>query len=415
MKVAIINTKQRSGGAAIAAFSLFKALQQEGVDAKFITAEQGDGTGVVVLTDSLVRRIRYKAKFLWERLGIWFVNGFSRKGLFSVSTANSGFNLVSLQEVRDADIIHLHWVNQGLLSIKDIEQLIATKKPIVITTHDMWYSTAICHYAGTCNKQSEGCRNCPQLSASATIDLAEKVWKQKKGLYKDNVTFVAISQWTEQCLEKSLLTSSVKRVVIPNAVDDTSFFEHDRMEIRHKLGIKQDDVAIAFGAAKLNAPIKGADMLFDAIRLSNIKERLVLILFGNIKNDSDFLSKIPCRYIYVGSIDSKKKEAEIYSAADFTAVPSHYETFSLVVAESMLCGTPAIAFDNSATAEHIIHKETGYAVRYPDIEDLKTGIEWLADNSFGMRLKCVEFMSNKVNPRQVAEQHIKLYKSLLTE
>ena len=67
MKVVIVNTKQKSGGAAIASFSLFKSLQREGVDATFVTTEEGEnGKGVIVLTDSFIGRIRYRIKFLWE-------------------------------------------------------------------------------------------------------------------------------------------------------------------------------------------------------------------------------------------------------------------------------------------------------------------------------------------------------------
>ena len=236
MKVVIVNTKQKNGGAAIASFSLFKALQREGVDATFVTTEEGEnGNGVVVLTDSFIGRIRYRIKFLWERVVIWIANRFSRKGLFAVSTADCGFDITRLPEVQDADIIHLHWTNQGMLSIKNIAQLIATRKPIVITTHDMWYSTAICHHAATCNKQSNGCKDCPQLATDSRSDLAQRVWKQKNGLYKENVTFVAISKWTDECLSKSALTANCRRTIIPNAVDDTLFFERNRMEIRKRM------------------------------------------------------------------------------------------------------------------------------------------------------------------------------------
>ena len=43
-------------------------------------------------------------------------------------------------------MIHLHWVNQGFLSLSDIKKLVNTGKPIVWTMHDLWPATAICHY-----------------------------------------------------------------------------------------------------------------------------------------------------------------------------------------------------------------------------------------------------------------------------
>ena len=53
MKVALINTKQSGGGAAVAARSLHKTLRAEGVDATLIVAEGDGGEATVVLSKTL--------------------------------------------------------------------------------------------------------------------------------------------------------------------------------------------------------------------------------------------------------------------------------------------------------------------------------------------------------------------------
>jgi hypothetical protein len=65
--------------------------------------------------------------------------------------------------VQAADVIHLHWVNQGFLSLKNIYQLSALGKPIVWTLHDMWAFTGGCHYSSDCVRFKEVCGFCPYL------------------------------------------------------------------------------------------------------------------------------------------------------------------------------------------------------------------------------------------------------------
>lgn len=77
-------------------------------------------------------------------------NHLNRKNLFAVSIANTGMDLSGHPSVKEADIIHLHWINQGFLSVSNLGKLINSGKPIVWTLHDLWPATAICHYPDKC-------------------------------------------------------------------------------------------------------------------------------------------------------------------------------------------------------------------------------------------------------------------------
>lgn len=414
MKIALINTKQSGGGAAIAAQRLHKALCKHGVDATLVVAEGEGGENIEVISKNLCGKIKYKTVFLLERAGIWLKNRLSRKNLFAVSTALYGTNIAKHRVVKDADIIHLHWVNQGMLSLKGIEELVATGKPIVITPHDMWYATAICHHAGECNNYTTECKNCPCLERSSDNDLAIKVWRKKEKLYSSNVTFIAISKWMMQRLKTSQLTTANNHELICNVMDTDTFRPHSKEVSRQRLGLLPTEKVLAFGAAKLNDPIKGADMLFRAIEQSGEKEQLVLLLFGTIKNDEEFLQRIPCRYIYVGEQLSKEELAQLYSASDMVVVPSHYESLSLVIAEAMACGTPAVSFNNAGQTMLIDHKENGYLAEYPSTQDFANGINWIFKNAGEkMRKSAIAKIDRIMSPDKVASQHIELYKRLL--
>lgn len=115
MRVLIINTSERIGGAAIAASRLTEALKSSGIKAKMLVRDkQTDHISVVALKKSW-RKIW---QFVWERVIIWKANHFKRENLFAVDIANTGTDVTSLPEFRQADVIHLHWVNQGMLSLK---------------------------------------------------------------------------------------------------------------------------------------------------------------------------------------------------------------------------------------------------------------------------------------------------------
>ena len=117
MRVLIINTAERIGGAAIAANRLMEALKNNGIKAKMLVRnKQTDQVTVVALKKSW-RRIW---QFTWERIVIWAANGFKRHNLFAMDIANTGTDITSLPEFRQADVIHLHWITQGMLSLKNI-------------------------------------------------------------------------------------------------------------------------------------------------------------------------------------------------------------------------------------------------------------------------------------------------------
>ena len=154
MRILIINTAERIGGAAIAASRLMDALKNNGIKTKMLVRNKQTEQLTVIPLKNSWRRIW---QFAWERIVIWIANGFTRRNLFAVDIANTGTDITKLHEFVQADVIHLHWVNQGMLSLNDIDKILKSGKPVVWTMHDMWPFTGICHYAGSCKKYEEHC------------------------------------------------------------------------------------------------------------------------------------------------------------------------------------------------------------------------------------------------------------------
>ena len=109
MRVLIVNTSERNGGAAIAASRLTEALKNNGIKAMMMVRDKTTDQISVV---SLKRSWKLRWNFLYERFTIWRNNHFSKSNLFAIDIANCGTDITTLPEFKKADVIHLHWINQ---------------------------------------------------------------------------------------------------------------------------------------------------------------------------------------------------------------------------------------------------------------------------------------------------------------
>jgi glycosyltransferase involved in cell wall biosynthesis len=416
MNILILNTSERAGGAAIASNRLMKALIDRGIDAKaLVLNKQTSDKNIVSVQSSFIKRKLAQFNFLWERWIIFVNNRFSRKDLFKVSIANAGFDISRHPLVKSADIIHIHWINQGFLSLNSVKKLVQTGKPIVWTMHDMWLCTGICHYAWQCEKYVEQCGNCMFLNSTRKKDLSYKVLQKKQFISEANIHVVTVSSWLKGLAEKSILTNSLTVSVIPNVIDSSVFIPLHKHTVRDTLLFPQDKKIILMGATKLNDPIKGFDYLRQALSLLKEKRKdILLVLFGKIKGCDTFLSDLAFDYIFMDSIEDVSLIVQLYAAADVTVVPSHYETFGQTLTESMACGCPVVSFDNSGQTDIIDHKINGYLAKYQDAKDLADGIDWIlfeADYerlSQNARRKAIDCYSEEI----VAKQYIDLYNAV---
>ena len=263
MKVLIVNTSESIGGAAIAANRLTKALLQNGVKAKMLVRDRQTDDAATITFGS---KWKMKWHFLWERFVIWCHNGFSRKHLFSIDIANAGEDITALPAFKEADVVHLHWVNQGLLSLRIIEKILQSGKPVVWTLHDMWPCTGICHHAQGCTGFHSTCGLCRYLRFPQENDLSQKVFLAKSRIYpQGTLHLVAVSHWLHQQVKASALTGSLPSSVIPNTLSLQHFQIRGKQDSRTKLGLPQEKAIILFGAARIDDPIKGFPTLLMAI------------------------------------------------------------------------------------------------------------------------------------------------------
>ena len=381
MRVLIVNTAERTGGAAIAANRLLYALNHNGVEAQMLVRDRKTEASEVV---NIPRSWRLKANFLWERGIIWLANGLSKKGIFQVDIANAGTDITHMDVFQQADVIHLHWVNQGFLSLKNLERIMASGKPVVMTLHDQWYFTGICHYSGGCDKYRTQCEKCPMIKGKGT-DLSRRVFDRKRRIYEDrNITFVGCSRWMADLARQSALTRGHTVTNIPNAIDTDVFTPMNKQEARKRHNLPMDKKLLLFGAQRITDKRKGFSFLVEACEHISMhhptlpKELGVVVLGGDAQSVKEAL---PFPVYTVNYLSNEKDIAELYNAADLFVTPSLQDNLPNTIVEAMACGTPCVGFNVGGIPEMINHQRDGYVADYCDSLDFAQGIAWCLNDA----------------------------------
>lgn len=420
MKILLLNTSEITGGAAIACNRLLHAIIKKGINAKMLVKDKKtDNINVVTINNCKLKNIINNFRFLWERIIIFLTNHLSKVNLFNVSIANTGNDISNHPLVKEADVIHLHWINQGFLSIKDISKLLELKKPLVWTMHDQWAYTGICHYTSGCNKFENQCFECHKLKNPNKKDISYKLFKQKEKLYKNkNITLVGCSNWIANQAKKSNLSKHASIVSIPNPIDTMVYYPKNKEKMRKLFNFPENKKYILFGACKVTDERKGFTYLKEAgeilLKKKNIlKDELMIVVFGG--NSNEVASMLPFQVFSVGYINNIEKMVSLYSAVDMFLIPSLEDNLPNTIMESMACGTPCIGFNVGGIPEMIDHKKNGYVAEYKNATDLATGINWIIKeaNYNQLSINARNKVEIEYNEGNIAEKYIELYKKIL--
>lgn len=418
MRVLIVNTSEKTGGAAVAARRLMKALNANGVKAKMLVSEkETDDVSVVALPS----RLRHSWHFLRERFSIFARCRFSRKHLFEMDIANAGTDITQLREFVEADIIHLSWVNQGMLSLKNITKILQSGKPVVWTMHDLWPAAAICHYARGCTQFHKECHHCQLLpGGGGGHDLSAVVWKRKQKMLNGHaVHFVACSKWLAAEARKSALLADQYITDVPNPIDTHVYKPGDRNTARKQLELPTDKKVILFVSQRVTDERKGVGFFAEAMRKlkdtnPELAENVVVAILGG--HAEEVVPLLPVQSYPLGYINDMARVVEVYRAADVFVLPSLEDNLPNTIMEAMACGVPCVGFAVGGIPEMIDHMSNGYVAQERNVDDLAEGIRYVlekADYELLSReaLKKVALNYSQAN---VAMRYIDVYEHALT-
>lgn len=401
MKICLINT-YKGGGAGIACRRLQAALNKHGAAAQLLTREEAGK----------------KWPFYAERLS--FLPYEKDKSVrFAFSLANFGSDISKHPAVQEADIIHLHWVNQGFLSLQNIRTLGQMGKPIVWTLHDMWAFTGGCHYSRGCDHFQQTCGDCDYLRRPGPLDLSHHILGRKARLLPQNIQYVTCSRWLGEVAQSSTLLQDAAVLSIPNPIDTEAFKPLEgptRRQVREALGIRPGKAALLFVAMKISETRKGFAFLQKALHaLKTRHPELDLDILALGKAEAGMAEVLPYPTRLLGLLTDAQAIANAYAAADLFVIPSLEDNLPNTVMESLACGTPVAGFNTGGIPEMVEDGVQGLIAPQGDAWALEKAIFGILTQEDpekmrqAARLKVETHYSEAV----IAGRYMDLYRSLL--
>ena len=409
MKVLLVSASDIGGGAARATYRLHQALLSEGVDSYILVQNKISDDFKVLTSETKKEKVLYKLRPFLDPLPLKFYKH-KTKSWFSPALLPFS-NIADRINAINPDVVHLHWINEGMMNIDDIAKI---KAPIVWSLHDMWPFTGGCHYDESCGRYAENCGKCKVLGSQKENDLSRKVFNKKQKAYEnvENMTVIGLSEWLTKCAKNSTLFGNKNVINLPNLINTDIYKPFKRDTARELLHLPKDKKLVLFGAMGATSdPRKGFTELSEAmskLTLTNIE----FVVIGSSQPQKVLEQKYVMHYM--GHLHDDVTLQLLYSAVDSVVVPSLQENLSNVIMESMSCGTPVVAFDIGGNSDMIEHKKNGYLATPSDAEDLAKGIEWvLAHKTYeelgaSAREKVLSLFDAKI----VAKQYIGLYEKV---
>lgn len=402
------------GGAGIAALRLHQGLNERGHQSRLVVLTKRS-------TDSSVREAigRFDTFRLW-RLA-------SKALLKLVSSADYYFQMQSMSAVASADrilravdispdVIVVHGISHFLSFQKIAELQNLTGAPVVWMMLDMAFLTGGCHYAWDCRKYHVRCQSCPAVRVPNSNDLSARIWSEKQKWIRSikGVAIASSSTLASQAVSSSLFSGWDVRTVLLGVSPDL-FKPLERSEARVRLGLPESGSAIFFGATQIEQRRKGAIILIDALlRLAKTwpggTPKPFLIVAGE---SSDILASLQedWQVYFLGPV-SVEKLAVIYSAADLFVCPSIEDSGPMMVNESLMSGTPVVAFSIGVVPDLVTSGVTGEVAEEINGESLAAAIvkvlSWSDEKRIQARGQCRSVAIEKCSPQVQIDQFVEI-------
>ena len=291
--------------------------------------------------------------------------------------------LIGVIKKEKPDIVHLQCINGFFINIyRLINWLKINKIKTVITLHADFIFTANCGHALECTRWMNGCGNCPSLNQATEsffFDRTAKSWsKMKKAFegFENNLIVVSVSPWLMERAKASPILKNMNHRCIYNGLDTKVFYNRIRCIYADKF-ISKDKKNVLCVFNKFTAKkddFKGSDKVIELARLT-VNDSVRYVVVG----EKQFEGELPGNIVFTGRKANQDELAQLYSKADVTLLTSKKETFSMITAESLCCGTPVVGFKAGAP-ERIALKDYSEFVEYGNIPELRHALLDLANS-----------------------------------
>lgn len=286
------------------------------------------------------------------------------------------------------DVVHLHCLNGNFVNVYRLLTYLKKQKiRTVLTLHAEIMHTAGCEHAYDCEKWEVQCMNCPRIRGKLTHffrDDAQASFLRMQRAFRgfENLTIAGVSDWLTERAKRSGIFKDCEAAfcTVENGVN-TEVFRYEAEiadRLRKKHGLMGEKIVLHV-TPNFRSQIKGGRYVLEMARQ---KPEWKFVIVGYYATEE----KLPDNVITVAHTDSQRELAGYYSMADVTLLTSKRETFSMVCAESLCCGTPVVGF-LAGGPESIALPEYSKFVPFGDTDSLHSVLEDVIQNDVSIDTK----------------------------
>lgn len=327
---------------------------------------------------------------------------------------------IKIIEKERPDIVHLHLLHSGSVNLYELLHYLGKNHiKTVVTHHAELYYTGGCSYSYECMRFMKAeCYSCPQkkwATGAYIFGRPHLLWKKMKYAFdsfsSQDLYFTAVSPWVKQRMSLSPITNGFSCDVVMNGIDVSIFRPRINNEnIYGRLGINNAGYILHVTAMfdpldKEN--IKGGCYVIEmARRMPNV---VFVVVAAGCRNCDDLPTNV---YVW-GKAKNQSELSELYSQAKVTLLTSKRETFSMICAESLCCGTPVVGF-KAGGPESIALSQYSTFVDNPNIGALQTALNDMLQKEINS-IEIAKQAQSEYSLDSMTKGYISVYQKLISE
>lgn len=396
LKILMINTTDKYGGAASVAWGIGNEMRSRGYSVKYIVSRKYSNSKNVYAINS--------SRFHFISMIYRYARSFILSNDIDYGVAKEIINHPWYQK---ADIVHFHNLHGSYFQLDTLKE-ISNQKKIIWTIHDMWPICADTAYSNNqlVWKKGKSGLTIPRQYPFFLWDNSKYLWNKKKQIYKKiNLNLVAPSKWMLGVINNSIL-SDQKISLISNGVNEKFYKPSiNKNSIRKILNLPEDKKILIFVTNKLTDRRKGWYIVKEAIKDQNL---LVIAIGAKKKHSKE-------RVAYIPRMD-KKLLLKYLQASDAMLVAASNENLSLSILEGMSVGLPIIGYSVGGSMELLKHQPSKLTTRKLSISGIANAIREFMCLSKSSRSKISKnnrnFVANNYSKQAMIDKYEKLYKEV---
>ncbi len=366
--------------------------------------------GYIAYSAGLPYEKGYKIGTLFEMKVHSFLSRlFGFQGYFSKGGTKK---LLEYMDALKPDVVHLHNLHANYINLPRLFGYLKKNDiPTVITLHDCWFFTGKCaHFTvQDCYKWKTGCGDCPRLkkdNKSWFFDRTTKMYNDKKNWLTgtQNLAVVGVSDWITGEAKKSFLSSARLITRIYNWIDLEVFKPVNAEPLRKKYGFENHFIVLGVASGWTTA--KGLDGFLALAKILPDDMRIVLV--GRISTEVSLSDRV----IHIPETNDVNEMVKLYAMADVFVHFSPEESFGLVTAEALACGTPAVVIGSTASPE-LVGTGCGFIAGSGDAQEILQNIQKIKTaGKQHFSENCRSFAVNHFSKEDQIKDYVEVYKRI---